>query len=57
MKACRSAHACDWWRGCLQGEEPVGLCDVVVFGFVRLIARRGVFAQPLPVNVVVDLVA
>lgn len=51
------ARARDWWRSCLQGDEPIGLCDVVVFGFIRLTTRRGVFAQPLPVDVAVDLVA
>jgi predicted nucleic acid-binding protein len=36
-----------WWQGCLNGDEPIGLCEVVSFGFLRLTTRRGIFAQPL----------
>jgi hypothetical protein len=50
------AAAHRWWRACLEGDEQVGLCDVVCFGFVRLTTRRGVFARPLPVEVAVGLV-
>lgn len=45
-----------WWLNCLNGAEPVGLCDVVSFGFVRLTTRKGVYARPLPVATAVDLV-
>lgn len=49
-----SAHR--WWRDCLNGDEPIGLCDVVSFGFLRLTTRRGIFAQPLPVDIAVGMV-
>lgn len=29
-----------WWQVCLNGDEPIGLCDVVSFGFLRLTTRR-----------------
>lgn len=45
-----------WWRNCLNGDEPIGLCDVVSYGFLRLTTRRGVFAQPLPVDTAVALI-
>lgn len=52
------AHAAArrWWQACLDGEEPIGLCDVVSFGFLRLTTRRGVFAHPLPVDTAVALI-
>lgn len=45
-----------WWQDCLNGDEPIGLCDVVSFGFLRLTTRRGVFANPLPVDEAVSLI-
>jgi len=45
-----------WWQDCLNGDEPIGLCDVVSFGFLRLTTRRGVFANPLPVDTAVALI-
>ena len=39
--------AVTWWTGCLNGREPVGLPDVVVFGFMRLTTNPRVFASPM----------
>ena len=39
-----------WWLGVLSGDEAVGLCDCVIFGFIRLSTRRGVFAHPLNID-------
>lgn len=50
----KAAHR--WWQQRLNADEPIGLCDVVTFGFLRLTTRRGVFAQPLPVDVAVGLI-
>jgi uncharacterized protein len=39
--------AAAWWQACLSGEEPVGLPQVVVFGFVRVGTNARVFQHPL----------
>ena len=41
------AKAADWWRSCLSGNEPVGLAQVVVFGFVRIATNARVFLNPM----------
>jgi len=38
--------AAAWWRSCLSGTEPVGLAQVVVFGFVRIGTNARVFRNP-----------
>lgn len=39
-----------WWSALLSGVEPVGLCPVVVFAFLRLSTNSKVFETPLPVR-------
>ncbi len=39
-----------WWAALLSGVEPVGLCPVVVFAFLRLSTHGKVFEHPLTVN-------
>jgi toxin-antitoxin system PIN domain toxin len=39
--------AAKWWSGLLSGIEPVGLCPVVVFAFLRLATHPRVFEHPL----------
>jgi toxin-antitoxin system PIN domain toxin len=39
--------AARWWSGLLSGTEPVGLCPVVVFAFLRLATNARVFERPL----------
>ena len=41
-------RAAAWWQQCLSGTEPVGLAQVVVFGFVRLATNVRVFRNPMP---------
>ena len=41
--------AAKWWVGLLSGTEPVGLCPVVVFAFLRLATHAKVFDLPLTV--------
>jgi len=41
------SRAAKWWQGCLSGTEPVGLAQVVVFGFVRIGTNGRVFRHPL----------
>ena len=35
-----------WWSKLLSGHEPVGLCSVVVFSFLRLTTHPKVFIHP-----------
>ena len=35
-----------WWAALLSGVEPVGLCPVVVFAFLRLSTSGKVFEHP-----------
>lgn len=39
--------AARWWAGLLSGIEPVGLCPVVIFAFLRLATHGKVFDHPL----------
>ena len=39
--------AAAWWQGCLSGTEPVGLAQIVVFGFVRIGTNGRVFRNPM----------
>lgn len=39
-----------WWATLLSGTEPVGLCPVVVFAFLRLATNARVFERPLTVR-------
>lgn len=41
--------AARWWTSLLSGTEPVGLCPVVVFSFLRLATHAKVFARPMTV--------
>jgi len=43
-------EAATWWSGLLSQSEPVGLCPVVVFAFLRLSTHGRVFEQPLSVG-------
>ncbi len=42
-------RAASWWNQCLSGSEPVGLCSVVVFAFVRIGTSRRAFEEPLSI--------
>ncbi|MFQ5740556.1 MAG: TA system VapC family ribonuclease toxin [Acidobacteriota bacterium] len=39
-----------WWQDCLSGSEPVGLCAVVLFSFIRIATSRAAFVAPLSVE-------
>jgi toxin-antitoxin system PIN domain toxin len=41
------SRAAAWWQRCLSGNEPVGLAQVAVFGFVRMGTNGRVFRNPL----------
>ncbi len=42
--------AARWWAGLLSAPEPVGLCPVVVFAYLRLSTNPKVFSHPLTVD-------
>jgi toxin-antitoxin system PIN domain toxin len=56
IRSSRHEKACDWWNGCLQGNESVALAWVVVMGFVRISTHPKVFASPMPVEGALDRV-
>lgn len=41
------AKAAAWWQASLSGAEPVGLPQVVIFGFVRVGTSARAFQRPL----------
>ena len=41
------AKAAAWWRACLSGAEPVGLPEVVLFGFLRVSTSPRAFRRPM----------
>lgn len=43
-------RAAQWWRDCLSGSEPVGLCGVVLFSFLRIGTSRRVFEKPMAID-------
>jgi toxin-antitoxin system PIN domain toxin len=43
-------EAARWWAGLLSSTEPVGLCPVVVFAFLRLATNARVFDRPLTIR-------
>jgi len=42
--------AAAWWKQCLEGVEPVGLCAVVLFAFVRVGTSRRAFEHPMTID-------
>ena len=43
-------QATEWWSDCLSGTEPVGLCGVVMFSFLRVGTSRRAFRNPLSIE-------
>ena len=41
------AKVAAWWQACLSGTEPVGLPQVVIFGFLRISTNSKIFQDPL----------
>ena len=44
------ARARDWWSAALNGDETVGLCHPVLFGFIRVTTNRRIFQAPMRVE-------
>ncbi|GAA4397111.1 TA system VapC family ribonuclease toxin [Tsukamurella soli] len=49
-------HAVAWWRGVLNTGTPVGICDPVVFGFLRIATNPRVLETPLTIGSATDIV-
>jgi toxin-antitoxin system PIN domain toxin len=45
-----------FWEGMLNGDEPVGLIPVVLFGFLRIATNRRIFSPPLAVEAAIVIV-
>ena len=43
-----------WWSECLSGSEPVVLCFLTLFAFVRITTSARAFPRPLTVKAVSD---
>ena len=39
-----------WWEVCLSGAEPVGLCPVVLFAFVRIGTHSRAYENPMSIR-------
>jgi len=39
-----------WWKQCLEGIEPVGLCGVVLFAYCRIGTSRQAFENPMTIE-------
>jgi len=44
------AKSAAWWSKCLSGSEPVLLCPIVLFGFVRIATSIRAFSNPLTIE-------
>ena len=43
-----------WLRGLLAGEEPYGISDLVLSGFLRVVTNPRVFRQPTPMETALE---
>jgi len=43
-------RAVTWWKSCLSGTDPVGLCGAVLLAFVRVGTSRRVFESPMTIE-------
>ncbi len=44
----------DWLEAVLAGDEPFGLSDLVLSGFLRVVTHPRVFTKPSPLDVALD---
>jgi len=42
--------AAAWWKSCLEGAEPVALCAVVLFAFIRIGTSRRAYEDPMTID-------
>ena len=48
--AARHEDYADWLGGLLNGQEPYGISDLVLSGFLRIVTNPKVFRQPTPME-------
>jgi uncharacterized protein len=48
--AARHQEYADWLRDLLAGQEPYGIADLVLSGFLRIVTNPKVFRQPTPME-------
>ena len=48
--AARHEDYADWLGGLLNGQEPYGISDLVLSGFLRIVTNPKVFRQPTPIE-------
>lgn len=41
----------EWLTGALEGDEPVGVSELVLSGFLRVVTNHRVYREPSPVDV------
>jgi toxin-antitoxin system PIN domain toxin len=50
LDAARHQEYANWLRGLLAGQEPYGVSDLVLSGFLRVVTNPKVFRQPTPME-------
>ena len=50
LDVARHQDYADWLRGLLAGEEPYGMSDLVLSGFLRIVTNPKVFRRPTPLD-------
>ena len=45
-----------WWSDCLSGDETIGLCEVVLYSFIRVGTNAKAFAKPFSIEEVSSIV-
>jgi predicted nucleic acid-binding protein len=50
LDAVRHQGYADWLRGLLAGQEPYGMSDLILSGFLRIVTNPKVFKQPTPMD-------
>ena len=49
-------QAVKWWSACLSGNESIGLCEAVIYSFIRIGTHARAFANPLSVDEASDMI-
>jgi toxin-antitoxin system PIN domain toxin len=50
VDAAQHQDYADWLGGLLAGQEPYGISDLVLSGFLRIVTNPKVFKQPTPIE-------
>jgi toxin-antitoxin system PIN domain toxin len=56
LDAARHQDYADWLRNLLADQEPYGVADLVLSGFLRVVTHPKVFRQPTPLETAVAFV-